>query len=123
MKPSGVELLRVQMPLVAPFRTSFGTQDVRELLLVRVVTPNGEGWGECVTMGGPLYSSEYVDGAEHVLRNFLVPALMEAGEVTASRVAPLLARSRCRAGPSRSGTRTPTRGPTSRVRTRWRLAA
>lgn len=92
MKPSGVELLRVQMPLVAPFRTSFGTQDVRELLLVRVVTPNCEGWGECVTMGGPLYSSEYVDGAEHVLRNFLVPALLEAGEITASRVAPLLAR-------------------------------
>ncbi|MFE4683719.1 o-succinylbenzoate synthase [Streptomyces sp. NPDC056721] len=92
MKPSGVELLRVQMPLVAPFRTSFGTQNVRELLLVRVVTPNGEGWGECVTMGGPLYSSEYVDGAEHVLRNFLVPALMEAGEVTASQVAPRLAR-------------------------------
>lgn len=39
MKLSGVELRRVQMPLVAPFRTSFGTQSVRELLLLRAVTP------------------------------------------------------------------------------------
>ncbi|MFG2227765.1 o-succinylbenzoate synthase [Streptomyces sp. NPDC048644] len=92
MKLNGVELLRIKMPLVAPFRTSFGTQDVRELLLVRVVTPTAEGWGECVTMGGPVYSSEYVDGAEHVLRHFLVPALMAAGEVTASDVAPRLAK-------------------------------
>ncbi|MEV7678339.1 o-succinylbenzoate synthase [Streptomyces sp. NPDC088341] len=91
MKLSGVELLRVRMPLVAPFRTSFGTQDVRELLLVRVVTPTGEGWGECVAMAGPVYSPEYVDGAEHVLRNFLVPALLAADGVTAHKVAPLLA--------------------------------
>ncbi|GAA3566651.1 o-succinylbenzoate synthase [Amycolatopsis ultiminotia] len=91
MKLDGVELLRVRMPLVAPFRTSFGTQHVREVLLVRVVTPDGEGWGECVTMADPLYSSEYVDGAEHVLRTFLVPALLHGGEVTANKVAPLLA--------------------------------
>ena len=92
MKLSGVELRRVQMPLVAPFRTSFGTQSVRELLLLRAVTPDGEGWGECVTMAGPLYSSEYNDGAEHVLRHHLVPALLAAGEITAAKVTPLLAK-------------------------------
>lgn len=92
MKLEGVELLRVRMPLVSPFRTSFGTQDVREVLLVRVVTPAAEGWGECVTMAAPVYSSEYVDAAEHVLRHFLVPALREADGLTANKVAPLLAR-------------------------------
>ncbi|MFE7358025.1 o-succinylbenzoate synthase [Streptomyces sp. NPDC057543] len=91
MKLSGVELLRIRMPLVAPFRTSFGTQNVRDLLLVRVVTPAGDGWGECVALADPHYSSEYVDGAEHVLRDYLVPALLRAKEVTAHRVAPLLA--------------------------------
>ncbi|KAA2261449.1 o-succinylbenzoate synthase [Solihabitans fulvus] len=92
MKLSGVELRRVRMPLVSPFRTSFGTQAEREVLLVRVVTPTGEGWGECVTMADPVYSSEYTDGAEHVLRNFLVPTLFQLGEVTANLVTPSLAR-------------------------------
>ncbi|GAA0640086.1 o-succinylbenzoate synthase [Kutzneria viridogrisea] len=92
MKLSGVELRRVRMPLVAPFRTSFGTQTVREVLLIRVVTPGAEGWGECVAMQDPLYSSEYVDAAEHVLRRFLVPALLHVGEVTASSVAVHLAK-------------------------------
>ncbi|MFE2511943.1 o-succinylbenzoate synthase [Streptomyces naganishii] len=91
MKLSGMELLRVRMPLVAPFRTSFGTQEARELLLVRAVTPTGEGWGECVALADPHYSSEYLDGAEHILRDYLVPALLRAQEVTAHKVAPLLA--------------------------------
>ncbi|EGG49863.1 MULTISPECIES: o-succinylbenzoate synthase [Streptomyces] len=91
MKLDGVELLRVRMPLRTPFRTSFGTQTVREALLVRVETPDGEGWGECVAMADPLYSSEYVEGAAHALRTYLVPALLEADGVSAHRVAPLLA--------------------------------
>ena len=92
MKLTGVELLRVRMPLVAPFRTSFGTQADRELLLLRAVTSEGEGWGECGAMAGPLYSAEYIDGVEHVVQAFLVPALLAAGNLTAHRVAPLLAK-------------------------------
>ncbi|MEV5504519.1 o-succinylbenzoate synthase, partial [Nonomuraea fuscirosea] len=75
MKITGVELRRIAMPLVAPFRTSFGTETSRDILLVRVVTPDAEGWGECVAMSGPLYSSEYVDGAAEVIRRFLLPRL------------------------------------------------
>ncbi|GGK73188.1 o-succinylbenzoate synthase [Sphaerisporangium melleum] len=88
MKITGVELRRVAMPLVAPFRTSFGTESERDVLLVRVVTPDGEGWGECVAMSEPLYSSEYVDGAAEALRRFLVPAitaLPNAGAYAAER--------------------------------------
>ncbi|MFG2074600.1 o-succinylbenzoate synthase [Nonomuraea maritima] len=75
MKITGVELRRIAMPLVAPFRTSFGTETTRDILLVRVVTPDAEGWGECVAMSEPLYSSEYADGAADVIRRFLLPAL------------------------------------------------
>ena len=39
-----------------------------------MVTDEAEGWGECVAMADPLYSSEYVDAAADVLRRFLVPA-------------------------------------------------
>ncbi|WP_440064409.1 o-succinylbenzoate synthase [Streptosporangium sp. OZ121] len=75
MRITGIELRRVAMPLVAPFRTSFGTETERDVLLVRVVTPEAEGWGECVAMSDPLYSPEYVDAAADVLRRFLIPAL------------------------------------------------
>jgi O-succinylbenzoate synthase len=86
-----VELRRVAMPLVSPFRTSFGTQTARDVLLVKVEGPDGDGWGECVAMNEPLYSYEYVDGAEAVIRHHLLPRLAGLADVTAARVAPALA--------------------------------
>ncbi|WP_425490543.1 o-succinylbenzoate synthase [Nocardioides panaciterrulae] len=80
VKLEGVELRRIAMPLVSPFRTSFGTQTARDILLLRAVTADGEGWGECVAMADPLYSSEYVDATADVLRRFLLPALSDAAE-------------------------------------------
>lgn len=75
MKIRGVEMRRVAMPLVAPFRTSFGTQIARDILLLRVETDQAEGWGECVALADPGYSPEYVEGQADVLRRFFLPAL------------------------------------------------
>jgi O-succinylbenzoate synthase len=86
VKPTGFELRRVAMPLVAPFRTSFGVEYSRDVLLVRAVTPDAEGWGECVAMSEPLYSSEYVDGAAEVIRRFLIPAIAGMSTVDAAGV-------------------------------------
>ncbi|MGH1565766.1 o-succinylbenzoate synthase [Mumia sp. DW29H23] len=91
MKLTGVEIRTIAMPLVAPFRTSFGTETVREALILRAVTPDGEGWGECVAMSDPLYSSEYVSAAADVLQRFLVPALGQVEDLDAPAVAPTLA--------------------------------
>jgi len=91
MKLVGVELRRIGLPLLAPFRTSFGTQTARDILLVRAVTDEAEGWGECVAMSDPLYSSEYVDAAADVLRRFLIPALGGRPDLEAQTVAPALA--------------------------------
>ncbi len=90
-KISDVELRRIEMPLVGAFRTSFGTEVVREALLVRVVTDAAEGWGECVVGSEPRYSSEYVASAEDVLRRFLAPALIAAADVDATDVQTVLA--------------------------------
>ncbi|MFI5733930.1 o-succinylbenzoate synthase [Kribbella sp. NPDC051587] len=90
MKLTGVELRRVSLPLVSPFRTSFGTEVTRDALLVRAVGTEAEGWGECVAMAAPLYSEEYVDGAIDVLRRYFVPAM--AGVDRATQVAPALAK-------------------------------
>ncbi|MHC5797069.1 o-succinylbenzoate synthase [Lacisediminihabitans sp. FW035] len=78
MKIEGFDLYRVRMPLVSPFRTSFGTQTERDILLVRAVTDEGYGWAECVALADPMYSSEYVDGAMDVMRRFFIPALGHA---------------------------------------------
>jgi O-succinylbenzoate synthase len=89
VKLESLELLRASLPLVSPFRTSFGTQTVREVLLVHVTTADSEGWAECVAMEEPLYSSEYVDAAAHVMRHHLVPRLVGT-DLSAARVAPVL---------------------------------
>jgi o-succinylbenzoate synthase len=91
MKIDAIELRRIAMPLVAPFRTSFGTEVDRDILLVRVSTGDISGWGECVATAEPLYSSEYVDGAIDVIRRFLAPPLLAATDLTAERVAGVLA--------------------------------
>ena len=93
MKLTGVELRRISMPLVAPFRTSFGVETTRDILLLRAVLDGqagSEGWGECVAMSDPLYSSEYVDAAADVLKRFMLPRLFAAAHVDGTAVGPLL---------------------------------
>ncbi len=72
-----IELHRVEVPLVRPFETSFGREVARDVLLVRVRTDRGDGWGECVAGRDPFYSSEYVDGAASVIERYLAPALLQ----------------------------------------------
>jgi O-succinylbenzoate synthase len=91
MRLDGVELRRVAMPLVTPFRTSFGVEHDRDVLLVRVVTAEAEGWGECVAAAEPRYSSEYADGAADVLRRFLVPAAAALPALDPEALGPALA--------------------------------
>lgn len=89
MRLHRAELITVELPLVAPFQTSFSVQTHRDMLLLRVETDAGAGWGECVAMADPLYSPEYRGAAEQVIRDFLLPRL--AGkEISASSVAHLL---------------------------------
>jgi o-succinylbenzoate synthase len=90
MKLQGIELRRISMPLVTPFRTSFGTETTRDVLLVRVVTGEAEGWGECVAMADPRYSSEYTEAAADVLRRHLVPQLARVPRLDAYAVGPAL---------------------------------
>jgi len=77
-----LRLYRIDMPLVRPFRTSFGTQDTRDVLLLQAITNDGiSGWAECVAMEWPGYSYEYVDGAVDVLAEHLIPAAVADGTI------------------------------------------
>ncbi|MCX6432432.1 MAG: o-succinylbenzoate synthase [Actinobacteria bacterium] len=76
-----IRLHRLNIPLVRPFRTSFGTEVVRDVILVEAVSSDGiHGWGECVTMSWPGYSYEYSDTAIDVITRHLLPALSEISD-------------------------------------------
>ncbi|MHB1931032.1 MAG: o-succinylbenzoate synthase [Acidimicrobiales bacterium] len=77
----GVEVVRLRLPLVAPWVTPLGTLSAREVLLCRAAVGGASGWGECVAQPDPTYSDEYVDGAADVLARHLVPRLLAAGPV------------------------------------------
>lgn len=87
-----IELRVLQIPLVAPFTTSFGTETVREVIIVCAESPDGHGWGEVVTQSEPSYSSEYTQGAWDVLTRFLAPALLERRIVAPEEVGGILER-------------------------------
>ncbi|MCW3493150.1 o-succinylbenzoate synthase [Microbacterium sp. SSM24] len=87
----GFELRVLHLPLVSPFTTSFGTETVREVIVVRALTSDGDGWGEIVTMAAPLYSSEYTQSAWDVALRWLAPALLDRGRLAPEEVATVLA--------------------------------
>ncbi|MER6078417.1 o-succinylbenzoate synthase [Streptomyces sp. NPDC001833] len=92
MKLERVELVQVAIPLVTPFRTSFGTMTTKDTFLLHVVTDTAEGWSEFAADPEPLYCSEFVAGAEIVLRDFLVPRVAAVRDLTAAAVGPATAK-------------------------------
>ncbi len=91
MKIQAIELRRISLPLVTPFRTSQFTEYERHLLIVAVHTDIGVGWSECSADDEPVYWSEYQDGAIDVISKILGPALMRADDITPALVAEILA--------------------------------
>lgn len=81
----------VQMPLVAPFTTSFMTQTYRRSYLVEATMEGAggpaTGWGECVALDQPLYSPEFLDGCATVTERWLAPILFAVDDLSAETVA------------------------------------
>jgi len=67
----------IELNLLSPFATSYGTVTNRELLLLEVEDINGEvGWGEVVAFSTPWYTEETIKTCFHMLNDFLLPALI-----------------------------------------------
>ncbi|MCY7287385.1 MAG: o-succinylbenzoate synthase, partial [Cryobacterium sp.] len=91
MKTGNIELRRISVPLVTPFRTSFGTATERETTIVWVTTATAEGWAECAAEPNPLYSSDFLVACDLVIKDHLVPRPQGIGErLSAGHVAPAL---------------------------------
>ncbi|HXM55675.1 MAG TPA: o-succinylbenzoate synthase [Candidatus Dormibacteraeota bacterium] len=76
MRIEHVELWEVPMRLRQPFRAStHAALELRHILL-RVGGGGFEGWGEVTAPTDPFYLGETTGSAWHVLRDFLVPAVL-----------------------------------------------
>jgi o-succinylbenzoate synthase len=78
-----VELREVALPLVRPFRTSFGEESEKRCVLLRIEAGGHVGWGECAADVEPRYSGEWNAAVWDALTTFLVPSLLAGGPVTA----------------------------------------
>jgi O-succinylbenzoate synthase len=76
MRIEKIEIRHTKMELVSAFETSMGVENFEEHIIVRVDGEGVTGWGECVVEESPLYSSETVQTAWHILRDFLIPAVL-----------------------------------------------
>lgn len=85
-----VELRLIEMPLIAPFETSFGVETVEQHIIIRVNGDGITGWGECVASEGPWYSYETNQTAWHVLSDFLIPLVLD-NEIQTPQDFPILA--------------------------------
>lgn len=79
-----LELRELNLPLKFPFETSFGRTTNRRVLIVQAIDRTGEtGYGECVAMEGPFYSSETIDTAWIIIAKHIAPLL--ASEVLTAK--------------------------------------
>jgi O-succinylbenzoate synthase len=76
MRIEHVDLWEVPMRLRRPFRASTHAAHELRHVLVRVSGGGFEGWGEVTTPTDPFYLGETTESAWHVLRDFLVPAVL-----------------------------------------------
>lgn len=76
MQLLAVELRRCELQLVHRLASSRSDHAARPVLLVRVETDIGHGWGECAALASPTYTEEYADGAEKLLAEVLAPMLL-----------------------------------------------
>ena len=67
------------MPLVHPFRTSFGKEEHKQAILVKITDEDGNtGWGETSVSKFPGYCYETIQTAWHIQTDFLLPIFEEA---------------------------------------------
>ena len=76
MRVESITLRKLRMRLKSPFETSFGVTHDRPVLLVELQADGLTGWSEVTATEGPFYTSESIDIAWLVIREFLAPLIL-----------------------------------------------
>jgi len=91
MKIDSIRIVRVEMPLVYPFRTAFGNDEVIESILVQLSSGNLYGWGESACWRAPAYCSECAATQFVISRDFIAPQLLNQSISNGGELQSLLA--------------------------------
>ncbi len=71
-----VRLVRVEVPMVAPFRSSADSTASRDVVLLELLTDGASGWAENVAIRAPTYTHEFVEASLLALRSHLLPRVL-----------------------------------------------
>jgi O-succinylbenzoate synthase len=73
-----VIIRKMKMRMKQPFTTSFGTFQDKEFLLLEVKDELGNtGWGESTAFHSPWYNEETIETNLHMLKDFLIPIVLD----------------------------------------------
>ncbi|MBK7801204.1 MAG: o-succinylbenzoate synthase [Chloracidobacterium sp.] len=87
-----LELREIELPLKAPFETSFGTAFKRRILILRVFNRDGAvGYSECTAPEEPFFNHETTDSAWTIITKYIAPLLTKANIHSAEDVSKALA--------------------------------
>ncbi|MBM3803652.1 MAG: o-succinylbenzoate synthase [Acidimicrobiia bacterium] len=76
MRIDQIQIHRVRMPLVYPFRTAFDDAYAVESVLVKLTSNGVSGWGEAAPWESPFYCSEWAGGVFLLIKDWLGPRLL-----------------------------------------------
>ncbi|MBP2661032.1 MAG: o-succinylbenzoate synthase [Firmicutes bacterium] len=76
MKIDRIDIIRVKVPFVHPFETSFTRFVERDALLVKVYSEGLVGYGECKAFHAPLYNPEDNGTCHHIIKDLLIPLIL-----------------------------------------------
>lgn len=76
MKIEQIELYNLSIPFIFPFKFSNGELLDHTCLIVVIKSEGLIGWGECPTFDNPYYTYETINTASHILKDFLIPRII-----------------------------------------------
>ena len=81
MKITKAVIRRMSLDFKVPFRTSFGLNTTKDFSIVELHDSDGNvGYGACSAFMRPWYNEETTIGALFIIKQYLVPALFDAGD-------------------------------------------
>lgn len=76
MKITCLKIHHVQLPLVEPWTTSYGTENAIESILIKAYSEDSAAWVETCPLTAPLYSPETATTTFHTITRFFGPIVL-----------------------------------------------
>lgn len=76
MKITKIELYKIQLPLINPWRTAYGEDTFNEPILVKMYSGDNYGWGEASPLKYPTYSPDFTNAVYDLSCDLIAPFLL-----------------------------------------------